>query len=175
MRILKCGRGLSVAYGQGQRLVSYINSQILLQPKRICYVLLNTDTEERRFLWQTHTPADEFFWGLSNSFSFLYFPSYLISQHWPLRQVILSLYSSHFYSPIQIFPYIFQTLISTFYVSQNISPWFFLPISIFYPFFFLPLFLSSFIILQNTTIYFLSSALDAFQSDFLFSHWHHSH
>lgn len=46
----------------------------------------------------------------------------------------------------------------------------FLPISIFYPFFCLPFFLSSFIILQNTTIYSLSSALDAFQSDFLCFH-----
>lgn len=41
--------------------IGFINSQILLQPKRICYVLLNTDTEDQLFLWQTHTPADEFF------------------------------------------------------------------------------------------------------------------
>lgn len=44
-----------------------------------------------------------------------------------------------------------------------------MPISIFYPFFTLPLFLSSFSILQNT-IFSLSSALDVIQSDFLCFH-----
>lgn len=53
--------------------------------------------------------------------------------------------------------------------SKN-QPLFFLPISIFYPFFCLPFFLSFFIILKNTTIYSLSFTLDAFQSDFLCFH-----
>lgn len=53
--------------------------------------------------------------------------------------------------------------------SKN-QPCFFLPISVFYQFFPFPFFLNSFIILQNTTIYSLSSALDGSQSDFLCFH-----
>lgn len=100
----------------------YINSQILLQTKRICYVFLNTDKGKGCFCGRLTL--------LLMSFSEVYQIIFIFRTS--LLTLLLSidfcatathsLYSSYFYCPIQIFPYIFQTLISKYHVSQKISP-----------------------------------------------------
>lgn len=153
----------------------WFQTQILLQPKRICYVFLNTDTGEELHCFYGRLTLllmsfSELYWivSLFCTFHLTLLLSTDLCARWyilfiPLTSTVLFNFS------IKFFPYFSNSNLKVPCFSRN-QPWFFLPISIFYPFFSLPFFLSSFSTLQNTTIYSLSSALDVFQSDFLCFH-----